>query len=327
MSASNSPHGSLSDLSKLSQAEVLTLRKRKHGEDFSDALNGVSDKIMDTLSKWKLDFDSQLAQVNDNISNVHKDIANFTVTTQEIKADLKRTHDEYSRMKTLVQQLDTQNKEVKKDLNTLKDSVKSSCDKYDELKQKNSELSKDFKNINVFEKELQDLKTQNKKLVSEINNNNQRERLLNIEFVGVPENPDEDLCTLIVNYARKVGIEISFNDIQCVNRVTPRIKVHGRPRVIIAKMATRLIKDNIISGARKFRPNTNDLGISGDRIPIFVNEHLTVANKELLKQTKEMAKLKQFQFAWSKNGRVYVRKNDTSHAILIKDEEELKKLN
>ncbi|CAG9790218.1 unnamed protein product [Diatraea saccharalis] len=89
---------------------------------------------------------------------------------------------------------------------------------------------------------------------------------------------------------------------------------------------TRLLKDNMVSASRKRRMTTADLNISGDTKSIFINEHLTSYNKQLLKNAKEVCKNKQYIFTWTKNGRVYVRKGDTSPALWIAIEEDLKKI-
>lgn len=335
----NAPtHGSVPDLSKLPALNPATLlnlatsehniaqRKRKHGDDFTDALNNVTDKIMDTLKTFKADFESQLAQVNDNIGNVQKDIAKFSETTQEIRTELKLVRKEYSDIKTLVQELKTQNSEVRKEFNALEESVKFTSDKFDEMKEKTDAITVEIGRIKLIETQLQDLKVENKRLTSEINEQNQRERNLNIEIVGIPEFPNEDLSKIIKDYAQHVGVAIESSDILHVHRVTPRIKVEGRPRVIVAKIKSRELKDNIISGTRKTLPTTKDINLQGDPKPIFVNEHLTYYNKQLFKKCKDAAKLKQYEYVWTKNGRIYARKDESTHLISIKDEEDIKKL-
>lgn len=118
-------------------------------------------------------------------------------------------------------------------------------------------------------------------------------------------------------------MEVLADDIIHINRVSPKQRIQGRPRVIVAKMKTRLLKDNLIYLSRKKRITTRDIGIAGDPIPIYINEHLTSSNKLLLKKCKEAAKSKMYQYVWTKNGRIFMRQNDTSPALQIFDEEDL----
>ncbi|CAG9137970.1 unnamed protein product [Plutella xylostella] len=156
--------------------------------------------------------------------------------------------------------------------------------------------------------------------------NDQRERQLNLEIVGLPELKEENLNETLIKIAKEVGITLLDSDIVHVNRITPRAKVPGRSRVIIAKMRNRLLKDNIISSARKSRLTTQSMGLGGEPKPVFVNEHLSMYNKQILRMAKDAARMKNHQFTWTKNGRIYVRKNDTSPAIRIITEDDLKKI-
>lgn len=136
----------------------------------------------------------------------------------------------------------------------------------------------------------------------------------------------KDLNEIILKIGKQTEIEITKDDILQVNRVTAKSKIQGRPRNIIAKLRTRQLKDNIISQARKRRLSTRDLDVQGNVIPVYVNEHLTLYNKSLLKKTKEIASTKEYQFTWTKNGRIHVRKAATILVIFIMDEEDLKKI-
>lgn len=147
-----------------------------------------------------------------------------------------------------------------------------------------------------------------------------------MEIVGVPENKDENLSGIMLCIAKHAGVVISDEDILEINRVTPKLKQQGRPKNIVAKLKTRLLKDNIISGIRRNRLTTKDLGMHGSERPVYINEHLTQFNKLLLKKCRETAKLKQYQYVWSKNGRIYVRKNDTAPALQVLQERDILKL-
>ncbi|KAL4719644.1 hypothetical protein ACJJTC_019023 [Scirpophaga incertulas] len=69
-----------------------------------------------------------------------------------------------------------------------------------------------------------------------------------------------------------------------------------------------------------------DINMQGNTTPVYISEHLTYYNKILLNKCKEAAKTKNYQFVWTKNGRIYTRKCDTAPALLINSEEELKKM-
>lgn len=281
---------------------------------------------MATLNNWRSEIARDTSQINDNLTTILKeDLAEINRTSQELKAEISDLRKENIEIKNYVRGLDSKYDELREDINVLQKSAQFSSDQQ-ELDRKTVEsLSKDMKAVQCFKHEIEEVKKQNAELKYIINDNEQRERLLNLEIMGIPEFKDEKLSEFITQIASKGGVVLEIGDIIHVNRVSPRSKVQGRPRVIIAKMRTRLLKDNIVAGTRKCHLTTKALNIPGDSRPIYVNEHLTVFNKLLLKKCKEQAKNKQYQYVWSKNGKIFIRKNDTAPALLISKEDDLKK--
>lgn len=303
------------------------IRKRKHEEDFADIFQNFSETIMSKLDNMKIDFERNMSQIKNDVNDTIKtELKILTEASQEMKKDINGIRKEYSAIRSLVQDTQMKHEELKKEMVSLQHSTQFSADQQDELKNTVGQLSSEVKKVDYFQKQLDDLKTQNAQLNLEINSREQRERLLNIEIVGVPETHNEDLNKIICTIAKKGGVDITSTDIQTANRVSPKVKTPGRPRVIVAKMLTRLLKDNIISGARKHRVTSTDLHIPGNAQQIFINEHLTPYNKQLLKQCKETAKAKEYQYIWVKNGRIFVRKCDTAPHFQITTVEHLKKL-
>ena len=72
---------------------------------------------------------------------------------------------------------------------------------------------------------------------------------------------------------------------------------------------------------------TNDYVLENqeDKGWIFINESLTKMNKELFKKAHKQCKDKNFQFVWTKNGNILVRKDGESSIIRINSEDELYK--
>lgn len=76
---------------------------------------------------------------------------------------------------------------------------------------------------------------------------------------------------------------------------------------------------------RKLKLKACDLGFSGNS-SIHFNEHLTSANKALLKRAKEVAKERNYTYVWVKNCSVMVRRSDTSPVIHISNVMDLNKI-
>ncbi|CAK1595269.1 unnamed protein product [Parnassius mnemosyne] len=317
----NKRHDSDPDLSNIS------IRKRKNDHDITESFQSFTDTIFKKMDSWKTEFDKNLSQINHTLNDIiKKDLTKLKEDSMELKTEIKNARKEYTEVKACVAVLSAQQSEMQKDIITLQKSVQFNSDWHDETTKKIEVLSEHTKKTDNLKSEINNLKLQNQQLNRQMNINEQRDRLLNVELVGIPESINEDLNDTIFKICKHIGVAVNINDILQVNRVSPKVKLPGRSRVIIAKMKSRLLKDNLISLSRKNRLSTEDIGLAGESRPIFINEHLTSHNKQLLKKCKDFAKLNQYQFVWTKNGRIFVRRNDTSPGLQIFDEEDLKKI-
>lgn len=305
--------GSVPDLSTESrERDNVTHRKRKHSNELQDLLDSNTEKIMGKLNELKTDINAKLSIL--------------TESTQDLKAEMNNIRKEYAGIKTSLNNLSTSHADLQKEVTSLQQSVQFNSDQQTDTTKKLNSLTKEMKAVSTLNNEISELKKDIRVLKLQINTNEQRDRLTNLEIIGIPEDKGENLVKIMEELGKFIGISISSDDIKEIHRVSPKVKMDGRPRIIVAKMNSRLTRDNVISRVRRCRVTTKDLNLRGEPKPIYVNEHLTVSNKILLKKTKDIAKNKEYLFTWTKNGRIYVRKNDTTHAIQITEEEDLKKI-
>ncbi|KAL0839882.1 hypothetical protein ABMA28_016505 [Loxostege sticticalis] len=309
------------------EQENVTHRKRKHGEDFSEAFDDFTSKITDTLNNWKTEIHNEISQLKNNFESVLKaDLVKLNGSVADIKSEINNVRQEYQDMKKTVLSLDTKYKGTLKKIQDLEKSIEFSSDQMDDYNKKIDVLTQANNKIESLEAQITELTQDNKQLKLEMNMNNQRDRLLNLEIVGVTEGKDENLTAIVMSIAKHANVLLSSEDIVEVNRISPKSRQPGRPRNIVVKLKSRLLKDNIISGARKNRLTTKDLDLTSDVRPIYVNEHLTQQNKFLLKKCRETAKQKQYQYVWTKNGRIYVRRNDISPALQVTQDSDILKI-
>lgn len=319
--AQSLPDLSVGQTAEVSQENITQRRTYKRGHDAESDLRfeEYTNKISKILNDWKIDFGRDISEIKVTMKNLNQ-------STQELKSEIAGIREEYTKMRNTVHTLESRQTKMAEELDSLQKSMQFHSNEYEDVKKKLEVHTKELKNLNTLETELAEIKNQNRKLRTDLNTNDQRERQLNIEIVGIPEHKDENLKNIILKIGKHTDIEITNDDILQVNRVTSMSKIQGRPRNIVAKLRNRQLKDNIISQARKRRLSTKDLDIQGKGVPVYVNEHLTVFNKSLLKKTKEMAKIKEYQFTWTKNCKIHVRKAATIPAIFIMDEQDLGKI-
>lgn len=126
-------------------------------------------------------------------------------------------------------------------------------------------------------------------------------------------------------------INLQLNDIRDVMRYTSR-KDNSSWNLTV-ELANTLQKNNILSAIRKHNKenrsnqlNAGHLGLSGSSCPIYVSEFLTPRAKRIFFLAREMAKSEQYDYCWTANGKVYLRKKSGAPYILIKNEDQLKSL-
>lgn len=215
-----------------------------------------------------------------------------------------------------------------------------------ETKNKDAEITKTLNKIieklNSMEKKLDGALEENRKLREEMRKKDeeiknlrkdidalqQRSRINNVEIGNFPITKDENLVDVVIAIANKVGVQLGENDIQAVHRV-PRFKKDATKNVVV-QFCSRWKKNILLNACATFRKN-NGNKMTAKQVkpsladqPIYVSEHLTPKNKALLKKTKDKAKSVQWKYVWTKDGSIFMRKDETDRRrIPITQEEDL----
>lgn len=155
----------------------------------------------------------------------------------------------------------------------------------------------------------------------------------NIEVQGVPQHKNENVINIIEKIANVVSLKLSDADILKCTRVASVNKDGKKPRAIIVKLRSVRCRDEFYSAVARFNKsnpgnklNPSMLGIGGISSSVYVAEHLSPANKALHAAARAKAKDLSYKFVWVRNGRIFMRKNETSHFIHIKNNEVLELL-
>ncbi|KAJ2940120.1 hypothetical protein O0L34_g13696 [Tuta absoluta] len=173
----------------------------------------------------------------------------------------------------------------------------------------------EFRLVNLEEKLLQ--------LQTHANDKDQRARLNNVEIKGVPQKKDENLISFLLRLGSKLNMEITPGNINFITRIRSRT---SQEKPIIACFTNRYVKENFVAAARKLKCLAAvDLGFAEDQ-RIYINDHLTPENKDLLNRTKKIADELNYKYVWVNRCRILVRKSDTSPIFSIQCLSDLNKL-
>jgi hypothetical protein len=84
---------------------------------------------------------------------------------------------------------------------------------------------------------------------------------------------------------------------------------------IIAKFTRRDVRDRIMSVKKNLRhKSARDLGFTHNT-RLYINESLTPKYRILLKEVKHYKRSHTFKYVWSRQGKIYLRKDESSPVL------------
>lgn len=246
--------------------------------------------------------------------NVSKSLGNVTLDTLFKKlCDFEsKTTDQLKNMVTM--------SHFSNEIDTLKTAVNFCSDKVDdftkELEKANSKIkSLESANNKLMEKNTQ-LENQLYNLTFQVEDMQQYSRNLNIQLNGIPESQGENVLNIVNKLAVTIDEPITLNhDIQAAHRMGNRDG--PRPRPIVVRFSNRQKRDQVLVKSKKCRLTTTDFVQNTPVAPVFVNEHLTQFNKNLLYEAKRYKTARMVQYVWVKGAKIYAKESDDAQTRRI----------
>ncbi|KAI5637759.1 hypothetical protein NE865_09541 [Phthorimaea operculella] len=220
---------------------------------------------------------------------------------------------------------------VTEKLKSIKDELASYHEAFDFFNKQFEDLKKSVaekdEKITSLQKDNQELHGTVRDLTQRLSSVEQYMREANVEVNGIPESRSENLANTLIKISETVGCSLTDSDIQHITRVAKLDKENGKPRAVVAKLRNVRQRDFLLAAVGKFNKNkkldeklnSQQIGLSGTATPIYVSEHLTPANKSLHAATRKKAKEMKYKFTWVRDGRIYVRKDETCSCLLIRN--------
>lgn len=200
----------------------------------------------------------------------------------------------------------------------------------DFLAQEQADLKKDITQANA---RIKSIETENNILKSDLLSTNRRlatleraSRSHNLEIHCVPEKRTENLFLQMKSLCENLNLSVADHEICSVRRVAKLNPASTRPRNILLTLSSERQRENFISAYKRFNRsnssnplNSSHLGIQGESTQIYLAEHVSPECKELHAAARKMAKNLSYKYVWVKYNRVYVRKDDISPPLYVKD--------
>ncbi|CAG4993238.1 unnamed protein product [Parnassius apollo] len=236
---------------------------------------------------------------------------------------LKEIRDIKSRVNSIPELLEDV-KTIKCELEELKDACNENNKRLNEFDAIIATMEENVSEINHIKDKLAITRVYFDRIHHEILLKEQWSRLNNIEIKGVPIKTGENLFQIHEALCKAIGFDVPKSQIDYIARVPSH---NSKNKLIIVRYINRYTKQDFIATARaKKELYTKDIGFTGSRNRVFVNDQKTPHFKSLLTKVKALAKKKNYSYVWVKFGKIHVRKNDTSHTFIVQKESDLNKI-
>lgn len=221
--------------------------------------------------------------------------------------------------------LKQQNLEILKSHREFDKTVQFINASYDEMKARLGILEENVKRCQALASNSGDQKVA--LLEAKIDSMEQQARQCNVEICNLPEKRTENLLSIMEAIGTAIKFPLSQNDIISIHRVPHARQQDITPKNIVVKLKSRIVCDNILSAYRKVKSVKSDqIGIAGAAVSVYLNEHLTLKNKALFREAKILANKYGYRYVWVRNGTILVREQEGISAFAIRSDDDLKKI-
>lgn len=291
------------------------LKRKQPDCELTLAISTLSEEFKRSMNTLHVDMRDQFTNINTNISNLRDEFNNLSSTSAQIQNDLKELRSEFTGTKKDLISLNTKHQELSQAVTELQSAVNfNSANNIDNMKR-----------IEEIEARVKTSASETIFLLeNKIDRLEQHARQCNIEIGNLPEKRGENLVVIFESIASAINIPLMQRDIVAIHRVPHAHTQNSRPKNVIVKLSSRLLRDNVLSAYRLSKGITSDrVGLSGTQCRIYMNEHLTLRNKELFRKSRDAAKTNKFKYVWVRNATVLVKETDDSSTIAIRSEDDI----
>ncbi|KAI5639023.1 hypothetical protein NE865_08365 [Phthorimaea operculella] len=227
-----------------------------------------------------------------------------------------------------------ENKQISDSLNAIQQTNLKIEESLTTLKNQNEEL---FKKIAYLETQSKKDKEYIVLLEEKVEDLQRASRKACIQIKNVPKKKaetKEELTDMVLKLSENLQCDVEKKDIKDIFRIQGK-KEEQQTSTIIVELNSTLQKTDFIKKCKIFnrqKQNQNKLqakhlGLkTKEDTPIFVSEQLTSKAARLYFLARDLTNSKQYGFCWTSFGRVYVRKDERSPVILIKNEAQVQQL-
>jgi hypothetical protein len=217
--------------------------------------------------------------------------------------------------------------DFKKKFETLLTDVKAIKEMVNQTDRKMENITKELKEVKnenkLLKRRIVEVENQNSELERVVGELEQYGMVNDLIVAGIPMTEEEDLIEVTKNLAGKLDVELKDYDIATAHRLPTK---KGIPPFIV-RMVDRQKKTLLINRAKEINLKGENFGTHKDNEhKVYLNEHLSQHTRSLLTEVRRIRDDGIVKFAWSKEGKVFVRVAEKEKVIRVRSLNEIEQL-
>ena len=224
--------------------------------------------------------------------------------------------DEKDRLLKIVENIQKIKSDIGKTVDFMSEKFEVIIHESKELKSKVTMLVKENKILND---QLNDMKEETTSLSSQVDFLERNLKGKNLEIVGVPFVKNENVGDLALKVLTNIDPQLSKEDIESARRLMKKDKNNVTIYGPILARFKNIGKRKYIFRNKKILAEARPNLVNGSVKKIFINENLTPKNKKISYHANCFKKQNNWRFVWTANGMVFLRKTESSDAVLVKN--------
>lgn len=192
-------------------------------------------------------------------------------------------------------------------------------DKYDVFLKKITKVEQENKHL---KKQNEELNIRLEAIEQEVNMQQQQRVKSHLTIHGIPHINNENLQNTVIETIKATKTIVTAENIISCRRMNAPDTTHKSPIIVIQidnydtkQKIQQNFKTNGPINLKQIMPNAKGFE---ERL-VFINDYLTNFTRQLYEIAKKLKKKHNLRFAWTKDGKVFVRKTENSKIIRIKN--------
>ena len=200
------------------------------------------------------------------------------------------------------------------------------------INKQNSQLMQKMKNLEQIVTKFDNQQTNTEKQLEELEQYGRRE---NLEIHGIPLADNEDTGKIVQIVAKALKVQLSKSDISTSHRLfnsnlndqhqkllnhrdqQPSAMRRNQPPPIIVRFCNRDKRNKMFSKRLKLKSVSNEIYPKPNAEILAIRENLTKFRKFLFSEANKVKHALCYQFLWTRQGQILLRKDSTSRIIKI----------